>query len=205
MSEKDEPQLAEWKQVAVILAAAVNLGLAYYDFLPMGESFAIGSSFGRAILTPFLVIALFQIGKRFRNRNSRYTIFLVMSALVALASFGRIVNTSMSAEFTPEQIVTGSLPNLNQGLPETLDNGMRIELYEADGPKIVGNFTIVDPTRWDTNGAFWSVYIAGLEALPCVNDSYRELLEYGVVFEFRIRDSEGGLVETLQTKLEDCQ
>jgi len=35
--------------------------------------------------------------------------------------------------------------------------------------------------------------------------SYRQMLEYGVIFEYRIRDQEGNLVATVQTSLSDCQ
>lgn len=204
-ANSNEAPTAGWKELIAILAAIGNAGFAFYAFMPMGTSFALGAASGRAIGAPLLVVALFQIGKRFRNTSSRYNIFLITSIFVALANFGRITDQPASTDISPQQMVSASLPNLNQNLPETLDNGMRIERYESEGEKLVGNFLIVDSDKMNINAEFWPGYLSNIETLACVEPSYRQMLEYGVIFEYRIRDQEGNLVATVQTSLSDCQ
>ena len=45
------------------------------------------------VMIPFLVVALFQIGKRFRNTNSRVKVFFWTSFVILLSKFGTMLSS----------------------------------------------------------------------------------------------------------------
>lgn len=71
---------------SVVVLTLLNFGLSF--ILALFESnniaYSIGSGFG-ALIVASIVVALFQIGKGFRNSKSRYTIFSIVLVITLIS------------------------------------------------------------------------------------------------------------------------
>ncbi|WP_323813109.1 hypothetical protein [Cellvibrio sp. NN19] len=81
----------------IVLAMLLMLCGGFQQFVASGGRFpeAIGGAMG-GIIWPLLVVALFQIGKGFRNQKSRYKIFMWTGFVLLLILILGAVGTFLS-------------------------------------------------------------------------------------------------------------
>jgi hypothetical protein len=80
------------KLIAILLAVIGGFLSGLFQFIQVGSiPFAVGGAIGGALFWPFVLVGLFQIGKRFRNQRSRYKIFLWTQVVVVIAMTFNIV------------------------------------------------------------------------------------------------------------------
>ena len=180
---------AQSKIRAIVILAIINV--------------AIGGLWG--ILFPFFIVALSQISRRYRNDDSRLDVFLAVSILVALVSLARLANY-LSEDNPPAQQITNSLDALNQNLPMMVDDGLRLESYEGEGNVLVMNITTVGMDAEEIDIDSWmSESKSRVEHAACADPNYRQILESGVIYEYRYRDEDGIPVVTVQLSHADCR
>lgn len=82
--------------IITILLVAVNvfLCLIVVSMQGMGGSYGVGYITGRVLFFPILIVALFQIGKGFRNGRSRTKVFMWVSVFVLLSLLGNILSAA---------------------------------------------------------------------------------------------------------------
>lgn len=76
---------------SLAVALATLFGIQQYIVSGGGIPEAIGGSVG-GVIWPLAVVMLFQIGKRFRNQNSRHKIFVLTAAFILVAMIFRFIS-----------------------------------------------------------------------------------------------------------------
>lgn len=102
--EKSSPIISKPGPILItitILLVVINLFLSFIvvsSIQGVGGSYSTGYSIGyivgRTFFVPIIIVALFQAGKRFRNKRSQTKIFMWSSVVVLLSLLGNIGSTA---------------------------------------------------------------------------------------------------------------
>lgn len=183
----------------------VNLILAPIWMLKIhGDfSFAMGETVGRAILNPLIVVALFQIGKSFRNRRSRFLVFNWTSVLMAAVSLQKIFIPVQ--EMNDEMRIADEIRKLNADLPNMIDESQRLETVSSSDSAVRYEITIIDQSiaEIDVPALNFEKKLA-LAASLCDDADTRTALESGATFMYSFSDSAGEHITDVSTTIHNC-
>ena len=99
-----------------------------------------------------------------------------------------------------------TIAQLNTELPQMVDEGLRLDSYEADGNVLIMNITTVGMLVDEIDVDSWmSESKSRVEDAACADPNYRQILESGVTYEYRYRDEDGIPVVTVQLSQSDCR
>ena len=125
---------------------------------------------------------------------------ILIGVLIFLAGCSEEVNTD------PANLIAAQLESLNRDLPMMVDEGLRLDSYEGEGNVLVMHLTTVGTLAEEIDVASWMgatehEIIAGV----CSNPEYRQILEAGVIYEYRYRDDVGTPVVSTRIAKTDCE
>jgi hypothetical protein len=181
---------------------------------PIGRVEMAASSLLGALLWPTLIGVVIQKIKGGRKWLGAI-IGLILGYLVLQGSYfvaaanGWAPNSQSNdqeANTDPANLIAAELESLNRNLPLMVDEGLRLNSYEGEGNVLVMNLTTVGILAEEIDVVSWmGATEHEIAAGVCSNPEYRQILEAGVIYEYRYRDEVGAPVVSTRIAETDCE